>query len=271
MAKPQDLKLDIDEVPTSVVVNSSRLLLAVTAEQENESVRLAILKDVAELRQWSIVQGYCVNYEELTDRTNGLLEEDLLNCFIRGLKGEIQAGRCSTFSSFHHGQAMGLAKLQEMTIEFARRSKNSGVPWTEQEHRMILVGLQKLGKDTYGQASLNQTNKLSLESQSIESGDTPMESHYFFGVNPPQVEAQTTNSLPAPPAWDEECESMHSTNFNDGEQVPQKPDSLQCCYPVVIPSYIPQFLPFSVPCSPGNVANPLKRRHMRCLSQQQYI
>ncbi|KAH7835848.1 hypothetical protein Vadar_030459 [Vaccinium darrowii] len=90
------------------------------------------------------------------------------------------------------------------------------------------------------------------------SGDTPVESHDFFVVNPPQVEARTTNPLPAPSALDEECESMDPSNSNDGEQVPQKPDSLQCCYPFVIPAYIPQFFPFSVPFWPGHVVEPVK-------------
>ncbi|KAH7864795.1 hypothetical protein Vadar_033960 [Vaccinium darrowii] len=201
------------------------------------------------------------------------------------------------------GQAMGRAKLQEMAIEFARRSRNSGmslpfsnqdptnstnaplvtttkkitlemengegrptvrsiacegVPGTEQEHRIFLLGLQKLGKGDWRGVSRNY------------SGDTPMESHDFFAVNPPQVEARTTNPLPAPPALDEECESMDSTS-NDSEQVPQKPDSLQCCYPVVIPAYILNSFHFLFHFGLGWLQNPLKRRHMRCLSQQQYI
>ncbi|KAH7847716.1 hypothetical protein Vadar_029448 [Vaccinium darrowii] len=417
----------------------------VNPEQENESVRLTILRDVAELRQWSTVQGYCVNFKELTDNqwfTGRRFVELLHKGTQRG-----NSSRCSTFASFHHGQAMGLAKLQEMTIEFARRSKNSGmslpfgsqnpttstnaslltttkkislemekregrptvrsincegkpttrihrqeegeglksnhasnlrinekfssqeiycskieehekqnlgkknkngadrfaseyngylffsnravalgscpkfdvlspkqlrfsvwnhvidlirsrrqvictppylltdiftgVPWTEQEHRMFLLGLQKLGKGKENQ--MNSTHYPHLTpTQSmpkwltsslvalvthmpalffvhfLQSDDTPVESHGFFVVNPPQVEARITNPLPAPPALDEECESMDSTNSNDGEQDPQKPDSLQCCYPVVIPAYVPQFLPFSIPFSPGHVAEPVK-------------
>lgn len=165
------------------------------------------------------------------------------------------------------------------------RERKKGVPWTEEEHRMFLLGLQKLGKGDWRGISRNyvisrtptqvashaqkyfirQTNVSRRKRRSSlfdiaadESGDTPMESHDFFAVNPPQVEAQTSNPLPAPPALDEECESMDSTNSNDGEQVPQNPDSLQCCYPVVIPAYIPQFLPFSVPFWPGHVAEPIK-------------
>ncbi|GFZ01138.1 myb-like transcription factor family protein [Actinidia rufa] len=115
------------------------------------------------------------------------------------------------------------------------RERKKGVPWTEEEHRMFLLGLQKLGKV-----------------------ETPIASQDFFTVNPPQDETLTKNLLPPAPVLDEECESMDSTNSNDAEPVPQRPDSLQCCYPVVIPAYISLVLPFSVPLCPGHTTESAK-------------
>ncbi|KAI8001585.1 Transcription factor MYBS3 [Camellia lanceoleosa] len=81
----------------------------------------------------------------------------------------------------------------------------------------------------------------------MQSVKTPMESHDFFMVNP-QTETQTNNPLPNPPALDKECESMDSTNSNDGEQpILQNLDASQHCYPVMYPAYMTQILPFLVP------------------------
>lgn len=156
------------------------------------------------------------------------------------------------------------------------RERKKGVPWTEEEHRMFLLGLQKLGKGDWRGIARNyvisrtptqvashaqkyfirQTNMSRRKRRSSlfdivadESADTPMVSHDFFSVNPGQAETQSNNnSLPAPPPLDEECESMDSTNSNDGgEPVLPKADGAQPCYPVVFPAYISPFFPFSFP------------------------
>ncbi|KAI7989163.1 Transcription factor KUA1 [Camellia lanceoleosa] len=179
-----------------------------------------------------------------------------------------------------HGAAAGDGYASEDFVpgSSSSRERKKGVPWTEEEHRMFLLGLQKLGKGDWRGISRNyvisrtptqvashaqkyfirQCNASRRKRRSSlfdivadESVETTMESHDFFTVNP-QTETQTNNPLPDPPALDEECESMDSTNSNDGEQpVLQKPDSSQHCYPVMFPAYITQFLPFSVPFWPG--------------------
>lgn len=76
----------------------------------------------------------------------------------------------------------------------------------------------------------------------------------------PQDETQTDNLLPVPPPpLDEECESMDSTNSNDGDPLPPKPDTLQPSYPVLYPAYYPPFFPFSVPFWPGYSAEPTNK------------
>ncbi|THG15404.1 hypothetical protein TEA_017444 [Camellia sinensis var. sinensis] len=145
----------------------------------------------------------------------------------------------------HFNTSVILQTQSELPRNYSELS-SCGVPWTEEEHRMFLFGLQKLGKGDWRGISRNYV----ISRTPTQSVDTPMESHDFFTVNP-QTETQTNNPLPDPPTLDEECESMDSTNSNDGEQpVLQKPDSSQHCYPVMFPAYITQFLPFSVPFWP---------------------
>ncbi|XP_057510521.1 transcription factor KUA1-like [Actinidia eriantha] len=165
------------------------------------------------------------------------------------------------------------------------RERKKGVPWTEEEHRMFLLGLQKLGKGDWRGISRNyvisrtptqvasHAQKYFIRQSNIsrrkrrsslfdivsdESVETPVASQDFFTVNPLQDETLTKNLLPPAPVMDEECESMDSTNSNDAEPVPQRPDSLQCCFPVVIPAYISLVLPFSVPLCPGQTTESAK-------------
>ncbi|XP_052170475.1 transcription factor MYBS3-like [Diospyros lotus] len=156
------------------------------------------------------------------------------------------------------------------------RERKKGVPWTEEEHRMFLLGLQKLGKGDWRGISRNyvmsrtptqvashaqkyfirQSNASRRKRRSSlfdiavdESGDTLMACNDLYDVKHPQAERQTNNPLPAPPVLDKESESMDSANSIDVESAPQKLDTLQYCYPVVFPAY--QLLPFPVPFWPG--------------------
>lgn len=158
------------------------------------------------------------------------------------------------------------------------RERKKGVPWTEDEHRMFLLGLQKLGKGDWRGISRNfvisrtptqvashaqkyfirQTNISRRKRRSSlfdivadESVDTPMVTEDIFPVNHLPEHQTDNNPLPAAPTLDEECESMDSTNSNEGETVPQKPDNSQNCYPVVFPTYVSPFFPFSFPLFPG--------------------
>ncbi|GAV77997.1 Myb_DNA-binding domain-containing protein [Cephalotus follicularis] len=166
------------------------------------------------------------------------------------------------------------------------RERKKGVPWTEDEHRMFLLGLQKLGKGDWRGIARNyvisrtptqvashaqkyfirQTNVSRRKRRSSlfdivadESVDASAVSQDFLSASHPHAETQSNNSLPAPPALEEECESMDSTNSNDGEPAPPKPDSSQSSYPVVYPAYISPFFPFSVPFWPGYSAEPTKK------------
>ncbi|XP_059640138.1 transcription factor KUA1-like isoform X2 [Cornus florida] len=180
--------------------------------------------------------------------------------------------------------ADGYASEDFVTGSSSSRERKKGVPWTEEEHRMFLLGLQKLGKGDWRGIARNyvmtrtptqvashaqkyfirQSNVSRRKRRSSlfdivadESVDTPMASQDFF-ANPQQGETQSNDMLSAPPALDEECESMDSANSNDGEPVLPKPDSSQLHYPVVFPAYVPPFFPYSFPFWPGYSTEPAK-------------
>ncbi|KAK7309066.1 hypothetical protein RJT34_05502 [Clitoria ternatea] len=166
------------------------------------------------------------------------------------------------------------------------RERKKGVPWTEEEHRMFLLGLQKLGKgDWRGIARyyvvsrtptqvashaqkyfIRQTNVSRRKRRSslfdiVEYEvctthsclqmlcDTSMIQQDLLPANQLEAETEGNSSLPAPPALDDECESMDSTNSNDGESTSLKPDNSQLStYPVLYPTYCySPFFPFPLP------------------------
>ncbi|RWR86708.1 transcription factor MYB1R1 [Cinnamomum micranthum f. kanehirae] len=159
------------------------------------------------------------------------------------------------------------------------RERKKGVPWTEDEHRMFLLGLQKLGKGDWRGISRNfvvsrtptqvashaqkyfirQTNVSRRKRRSSLFDmitDEPVDastvvSRDLFPMSHQQPETQSSKPLPAPPALEEECESMDSANSNDGEAVVPKPENSQAAYPVVFPAYFSPFFPFSFPYWPG--------------------
>lgn len=167
------------------------------------------------------------------------------------------------------------------------RERKKGVPWTEEEHRMFLLGLQKLGKGdwrgisrsyvisrtptqvaSHAQKYFIRQNNVSRRKRrsslfdivADEEGDTPMESHDFLSEHQPDTQEPNENfSLPPAPALDEECESMASSNSNSIEAEPAlskpepsqtssfQPDTSQNYYPVVYPTYVSPFFPYPVP------------------------
>lgn len=182
----------------------------------------------------------------------------------------------------HDGGAAadGYGSEDIITGSAASRERKKGVPWTEEEHRMFLLGLHKLGKGDWRGIARNyvisrtptqvashaqkyfirQSNVSRRKRRSSlfdiiadETVDIPITSQDFLSIDNPEIETQSgdPNSLPAPPPLDEECESMDTTNSNEAEVVSPKPDSTQSFYPVLYPSYIPSFYPYAFPVWPG--------------------
>lgn len=168
------------------------------------------------------------------------------------------------------------------------RERKKGTPWTEEEHRMFLLGLQKLGKGDWRGIARNyvisrtptqvashaqkyfirQSNVSRRKRRSSlfdivadDASDTPMVEQDFLSANQLQTETEGNNPLPAPPPIDEECESMDSTNSIDGDSALLKPDTpIPPTYPVLYPAYYPPFYPYPLPYWSGySPAEPPKK------------
>lgn len=74
------------------------------------------LGQLTKLKQWASVKSYQEKFEELANKTTGLTEEFFISCFVSGLKEEIKGG-VQMFQPRSISQAMGLARLQEDTVE----------------------------------------------------------------------------------------------------------------------------------------------------------
>ncbi|GAB4858074.1 Transcription factor kua1 [Ancistrocladus abbreviatus] len=219
----------------------------------------------------------------------------LHNCAV----GNTTPGSSGGGDTPDHGAAAadGYASEDFVPGSSSSRERKKGVPWTEEEHRMFLVGLQKLGKGDWRGIARNyvisrtptqvashaqkyfirQSNVSRRKRRSSlfdivaeESADTRIESREFFPVNQPSAEARNNEPLSAPRTVDEECESMASTNSNEAEPTLQKPESSQGCYPVdgsqscfpvVYPTYVSPFFPFAIPFWTGDNAEPAKETH----------
>ncbi|KAF7828445.1 transcription factor KUA1 [Senna tora] len=205
-----------------------------------------------------------------------------------------------------HGAAEGYASEDFVPgSSSSSRERKKGVPWTEEEHRMFLLGLQKLGKgdwrgiarnyvisrtptqvashaqkyfirqsnvsrrkrrsslfdivaDEHTEDQLSNLKIVHFQSCADHGiiADTPMEPQDLLPDGHPEAETEDNDPLPAPPALDEECESMDSTYSNDGEPASLKPDSSQSPYPVLYPAYYSPFFPFPLPYWSGYSPEP---------------
>ncbi|CAI0417985.1 unnamed protein product [Linum tenue] len=160
----------------------------------------------------------------------------------------------------HGGAGDGYASEDFVAGSSSSRERKKGVPWTEEEHRMFLLGLQKLGKGDWRGIARNyvisrtptqvashaqkyfirQSNVSRRKRRSSlfdivadDAADTEMTTQEFLPISNPDAETQEDDDVvPAlpPPSVDEECESMESSNSNEGDSsssLPPKPDPLQ--------------------------------------------
>ncbi|KAL8539828.1 hypothetical protein ACS0TY_001436 [Phlomoides rotata] len=182
------------------------------------------------------------------------------------------------------GAADGYASEDFVAGSSSSRERKKGVPWTEEEHRLFLLGLQKLGKGDWRGIARNyvisrtptqvashaqkyfirQCNVSRRKRRSSlfdivadESVDNPLMSRDFFPVNPLQGEVQSSSGVP-PAAMDEECESMESANSNEGENTLPNPEGSQYPYPVIYPAYVAPVFPLPVQFWPGYNTEPVK-------------
>jgi SHAQKYF class myb-like DNA-binding protein len=157
----------------------------------------------------------------------------------------------------------------------ASRERKKGVPWTEEEHRRFLLGLQKLGKGDWRGISRNfvvsrtptqvashaqkyfirQSNMSRRKRRSSLFDMVPDESMDLPPLPGSQEpEASVLNQQPLPPPVEEEVESMESDTSAVAESSTASalmPENLHPSYPVILPAYFSPFLQFSVPFWPN--------------------
>lgn len=80
--------------------------------------------ELTKLPQVSTVKIYQERFEELANRTSGLTQEFFVSCFLSGLREDIRAG-VQMFRPTNISQAIGLARLQEESIEAMHRRSGS--------------------------------------------------------------------------------------------------------------------------------------------------
>ncbi|XP_078447923.1 myb-like transcription factor family protein isoform X2 [Wolffia australiana] len=152
------------------------------------------------------------------------------------------------------------------------RERKKGIPWTEDEHRMFLLGLKKLGKGDWRGISRNfvvsrtptqvashaqkyfirQTNASRRKRRSSLFDIIPDELQTTSGQeaeaqeeNLPGAEAAAASAASASvPIEEDECESMSSTNSAKAEA------DEGLCHPVIIPAYFSPFFPLPFPVWP---------------------
>lgn len=186
----------------------------------------------------------------------------------------------------HNAAADGYGSEDFVAGSSTSRERKKGVPWTEEEHRMFLLGLQKLGKGDWRGIARNyvitrtptqvashaqkyfirQSNISRRKRRSslfdIVADDSPdshmISSHDYPGGNSSQPEAQSINNpLTIPTLEEEECESMDSANSNtvdlpiDSTPPPVNLEGSQCLYPVMFPAYVSPLIPVAIPYWPG--------------------
>ncbi|CAL9160209.1 transcription factor MYBS3-like [Musa acuminata AAA Group] len=153
------------------------------------------------------------------------------------------------------------------------RERKKGNPWTEEEHRRFLLGLQKLGKGDWRGISrnyvvsrtptqvashaqkyfirkANMTRRKRRSSLFDMEPDEPLEPQPFL-MSFQESDAQNNKPPPIPPTLNEEYESMDS-NDSIIEAVVSQPEASQCSYPVILPAYFSPFLQYSFPNWSGN-------------------
>ncbi|KAK1419044.1 hypothetical protein QVD17_28200 [Tagetes erecta] len=186
----------------------------------------------------------------------------------------------------HNAAGDGYGSEDFVAGSSSSRERKKGVPWTEEEHRMFLLGLQKLGKGDWRGIARNyvitrtptqvashaqkyfirQSNVSRRKRRSslfdIVADDSPdahmMSSH---GGNPSQPETQSINNPLTIPTLEEEqeeeeAESMDSANSNtvdlpiDPTHAPLNLEQ-QYMYPVMFPAYVSPLIPVAIPYWPG--------------------
>ncbi|XP_015902404.2 transcription factor MYBS3 [Ziziphus jujuba] len=167
-----------------------------------------------------------------------------------------------------------------------RGERKKGVPWTEEEHRMFLIGLQKLGKGDWRGIARNyvvsrtptqvashaqkyfirQTNATRRKRRSSLFDmvpdmvtDTPPVPEEVLLPSPQGRESDNAQSLPSLNlSLQSECEPMEAAH-NLKAKDPEEPAMGLNGYPPMVPGFYPAYLPVPFPLWPPS-ASPLEEK-----------
>lgn len=178
----------------------------------------------------------------------------------------------------HNAAGDGYGSEDFVAGSSSSRERKKGVPWTEEEHRMFLLGLQKLGKGDWRGIARNyvitrtptqvasHAQKFFIRQSNISR--RKRRSSLFDIVAddfPSQPETQSVkNPLTIPTLEEEECESMDSANSTTADpQIDPTPtpatvsvnleggSGSQCLIPMMFPAYVSPIIPVAIPYWPG--------------------
>ncbi|KAI3711080.1 hypothetical protein L2E82_40896 [Cichorium intybus] len=179
----------------------------------------------------------------------------------------------------HNAAADGYGSEDFVAGSSSGRERKKGVPWTEEEHRMFLLGLKKLGKGDWRGIARNyvisrtptqvashaqkyfirQTNMSRRKRRSSLFDmvpNDPLDTAHdgeTQSINNPMCVSVPTVEEKEEEEEEEECESMDSGSSNMAIGLMQQ----EYCYPAAMfPAYLSPFIPVAIPFWGGSGSGP---------------
>ncbi|CAL9009947.1 unnamed protein product [Prunus brigantina] len=180
-----------------------------------------------------------------------------------------------------------------------RGDRKKGTPWTEEEHRMFLIGLQKLGKGDWRGIARNyvttrtptqvashaqkyfirQSNATRRKRRSslfdmvpdMAMDPPPVPEEQVFLPSCQEAESEAASSLPSLNlSLSSECKPMETTHEEKVKEPDHEPVMGSNGFPPMIPGFFPAYLPYPFPVWPPS-AGPMRELKGGEASHQQVL